>query len=143
MNTKILVGIVIAIFGLFSLVAAEELPTLIDGHVYSGSTMFTPPVQGVTVIITCTGTAEVPQDITDADGYFEIVYDAGDCPLGSNVTACAGDVCDTKTVIEHTTQINILGFKLFDVPEFGLIAAGLALGGAGIGYSVIRRRKIA
>jgi hypothetical protein len=27
------------------------------------------------------------------------------------------------------------------VPEFGLIAAGLALGGAGIGFATIRRRK--
>jgi len=140
MNTKFLIGIVFAVIACMSFATATaELPTVIDGHVYSGDTMSTPPVEGVTVEVTCEG--NVVSDATDNEGYFRVLYNAGDCSLGSSATACAGSVCDTKTVMEHTSHINILGFKLFDVPEFGLIAAGLALGGAGIGFATIRRRK--
>ena len=141
MNAKIITGIVIAVLALMSFVAAPtpSLPTVVDGHIYSGESMFTPPVQGVTVEVDCNGTKL--SDETDADGYFRVVYDNVVCPLGSEVEACAGSQCDTRTLIGATTRINLLGFKLFDVPEFSMIAAGLALGGASIGYAVLRRRK--
>jgi len=141
MNAKIITGIVIAVLALMTFVTATpvSLPTVIDGHVYSGESMFTPPVQGVTVDVTCNDI--VLSDDTDSDGYFRVLYSAGVCPFGSEVEACAGSSCDTREVMESTTRINLLGFKLFDVPEFGLIAAGLALGGAGIGYATLRRRK--
>ena len=142
MNAKLITGIVIAVLALMTFAAAgtaAPLPTVIDGHVYSGESMFTPPVEGVEVEVSCN--LNTATDVTDVDGYFRVVFAAGDCPLSSEVEACAGSQCDTRTLIGSTTRINLLGFKLFDVPEFGLIAAGLALGGASIGYAVLRRRK--
>lgn len=141
MNAKIITGIVIAVLTLMTFVTAPpvSLPSVIDGHVYSGESMFTPPVQGVTVDVTCEGITL--SDVTDAEGYFSVLYNASDCPLGSEVEACAGSQCDTKNLIGATTRINLLGFKLFDVPEFSVIAASLAFAGAGAGYLFMRKRK--
>ncbi len=123
----------------FAIVEVAELPTLVDGHVYTGANMFTPPAVGAEVDVTCEGETDTVS--TDDEGYFRALFAIGDCSLGEDVTVCSGSSCDTRTLIGQSARINLLGVKLFDVPEFGAIAATLAVAGAGAGYIALRRRK--
>ena len=117
----------------------SEKATVVDGTVFTGANMWTTPAAGVSVDVTCE--EETDTVVTNSEGYFRALFEAGDCSLGEEVTACAGEVCDTRELIGETTRINLLGFKLFDVPEFGAVAASLAVAGAGVGYLALRRRK--
>jgi len=119
--------------------AVEEKVTVIDGTVFTGTNMFSDPAEGATVDISCENNSQEVQ--SNSDGYFRAVFDAGDCSMGEDVTVCSGDVCDTRNLIGETTRINLLGFKLFEIPEFSAVAASLAFAGAGIGYLALRRRK--
>jgi|SRR3989338_440268 len=138
-GTKLFIIAALALLVLPVAFGTVEKPTVVDGHVYTGVNMFTPPAVGVEVDVTCE--EETDTVVTNSEGYFSVVFGVGDCSLGEEVTACAGEVCDTRTLIGETTRINLLGFKLFDVPEFGAVAASLAVAGAGIGYLALRRRK--
>ncbi|TAL58272.1 MAG: hypothetical protein EPN86_00470 [Nanoarchaeota archaeon] len=140
-GSKIFVLAIVALMALPFVLAVEESEkaTVIDGYVFSGSSFSTPPVAGQQVDVTCE--EETDGVTTDSNGYFKAVFGIGDCSLGQNVTACAGENCQTVSLIASNARINILEFKLFNVPEFGTIAASLAVAGAGAGYLALRRRK--
>ncbi|TAL51917.1 MAG: hypothetical protein EPN86_05775 [Nanoarchaeota archaeon] len=143
MNATKLFVFVIAALALLVLPVAFAVdavkPTVIDGFVFSGSSFSTPPVAGVNVDVTCED--QTLPATTNSNGYFKVDFDAGDCSLGENVTVCAGENCQIEQLLATNARINIKEFKLFNVPEFGTIAASLAVAGAGAGYLALRRRK--
>jgi len=118
-------------------------PTFINGIVYSGDAS-SPPVPGIMVDVTCLG--NTLSDETDSNGWYNALFDPNSdpfytCPLGSNVTACVGDKCNWGIVQDCLdNQINIVGIDIFNIPEFGLLAGGIAVIGAVGGFFLLRRR---
>ena len=124
---------------------AFALNTVVNGMVYSGDTIATPPVDGAEVTVTCEYDSQSWQ-LTDTTemGYYYVEFQDPACPLGSlaTVEACLGPACGgaNEYVIDSNSFINILGLDIFGVPEFSAIAAGVALLGAGTVFAYLRRR---
>ena len=58
----------------------SEKATVVDGTVFTGANMWTTPAAGVSVDVTCE--EEADSVVTDSDGYFSVVFGAGDCSMG-------------------------------------------------------------
>ena len=125
---------------LMSTSLAWATPTIVDGKVYSGPTTASAPVVGATVDETC-DTATPSSDVTDATGEYFVGFETG-CDLGDTAQSCVGSICNSAVVNETLAQqINIVGVDIFNVPEFGVLAAVAALAGSGILFFTIRKRK--
>jgi hypothetical protein len=136
---KSTMAIVLAVFLLTvgSVFAVEEsMPTIISGHVYEadGKT----PVPSVEVKVTCN--AVELTDMTNDKGYYVVEYFEG-CPAGSEVSVKSGGTESSGTVGTSKTLRKNLLYLNFNVPEFGVLGASLALVGAVVAFGVFRKRK--
>ncbi|MFH1917477.1 MAG: hypothetical protein ABIJ21_09525 [Nanoarchaeota archaeon] len=148
MNKLILGLALLVLMGMMTNVASaidleemcEGAPTVVVGKVYSGNDINSPPVPDVMVDVTCMGNVE--SDVTNDIGRYMVVFDGGECALYENVSACVGDICGygiVETCLEPN-QLLILGVDIFNVPEFGIVAASVALAGAVAGFVFLRRK---
>jgi hypothetical protein len=127
-------------------IAADDdctgIPTLINGVVYSGDNINTPPVPNVQVDVTCNG-VEHSGMTDDPAGYYAVVFDPTEnCDIGMQVEACVGDTCNDGIIGDcFQNPMNVLGVDIFNVPEFGLIAGGVAITGAIAGFLFLRKKN--
>jgi hypothetical protein len=143
MNTKLLLPIFVLIALSFSTLAIAVCePTIVEGKVYSGNTIYTPPVEGAKVDVTC-DSATLTSDPTDANGFYYVTFNCEECGMDDNVQACVGSVCsDTVMVSEWLPNpLNIVGVDIFNVPEFGALAASVAVTGGVLGFLLLRKRN--
>lgn len=124
---------------LFSMSFAFAAETVINGKVYSGNDINSPVVVGANVDVTCNET--LLSSTTDDTGYYFVMYGDEICPMGSSAQACVGSVCNSGTVNDTLEQFNITGVDIFNVPEFSVITAMVALVGATAMFVVIRKRN--
>lgn len=124
---------------LFSVSLAWATPTIVNGKVYSGPTTASPVVSGAMVDVECLETASTAFDDTDAFGEY---FTAVDCEIGYTVESCVGAICNSA-VVNNTLpqQLNIVGVDIFNVPEFSVITALVALAGATVVFVVVRKRN--
>ncbi len=112
-------------------------PTIVNGHVYQQGT--STGVPDVLVTVTCDSLVPAT-DMTNSAGYYVVEF-LEDCDLGDSVTVCAGDGnCEDGTIIGIPDWKNISYVNL-EIPEFGLIAASVALAGAVAGFIFLRKKK--
>ena len=135
---KLLISSILAVLMCVSAAFAVST-TVINGVVYSGAGSESPPVTGVQVDVTCG--VQTLSDLTDGSGNYMVIFTDDVCPIGSNAQACVGSNCVTLPVITSVTRFNLLEIALFDVPEFGTIAAGVAIAGLSTGYFFMRRNR--
>lgn len=148
MNKGIIFGLMM-ISMILPAMAVSETPeeTVVNGIVYSGETIDSDPVVGAEVTVTCEFGEDtwIETDTTIESGYYHVEYNYPDCPVGATVTseACLEGNCGSASdiVMDTNEWVNIVGINIFGVPEFGTIAAGVALVGAAAGFFVLRRRK--
>jgi hypothetical protein len=142
-TAMVLAGIVVLTMFIPMIKGEEECagnPTLINGQVYSGADYDSPTVPDAQVDVTCNNF--MLSDTTDGVGYYSVVFDAGNCPLGSNVSACVGDTCGQGMVQTcFDNQINIENIDIFNVPEFGFIAGSMAIVGTLAGFMFLRKKN--
>lgn len=147
MKKALIFGFMLVVMMVPAMAVVPGYDTVVNGIVYSGDNIDTDPVVGAEVTVTCEdgGNTWIETDTTIEDGYYHVEFMFPDCPLGSMVTAeaCYGGNCGSASdyVIDNNEWVNILGLDIFGVPEFGAIAAGVALVGAAAGFFVLRRRK--
>ena len=116
--------------------STEQKPTIVNGHVYAsdGHT----PVSGANVKITCD--SAVKETTTNSEGYYVVEY-FDVCNEGSTVTiesngfTAEGKVKSSRVITKNIAYINL------SVPEFGTIAALIALIGSVAVFAVIRKRN--
>jgi hypothetical protein len=125
-------------------VAFADAPTgvYVNGNVYSGDGIATPPVEGAVVHVTC-GTAAAEDSLpTTVTGFYDVLFDDGGCTIGDTAQACVGTHCGSSVISESLENpIMITGVDIFNVPEFGIATAMLALVGATLMFVVIRKRN--
>jgi hypothetical protein len=132
-------------FGVFLLsiatVLATAAPTVVSGHVYDQDGKTRMP--NVEVSVTCDNGESVEgplYDTTNANGFYVVEF-LENCPTGSLITVHAGDneesanVGNTLRVNKNIVYINI------SIPEFGVIAAGVAAAGGVLGFMLLRKRN--
>jgi hypothetical protein len=126
--------------GIISAQECINIPTLVNGVVYSGNDINSPVVPDAQVDVTCNN--NLLSDMTNAQGYYSVVYAPGECNIGSSVEACVGETCGQGIVQDcFDNPINILGIDIFNVPEFGLIAGVTAIAGALAGFMFLRKKN--
>ena len=125
---------------LISMSLARATLTVVDGTVYSGPTTASAPVVGVTVDVECLDTGSTSSAVTtDPEGEY---LTAVECEIGDTVESCVGAICNDAEVTDTLVQeLNIVGVDIFNVPEFGVLAAIAALAGSGILFMTIRKRN--
>lgn len=113
----------------------KQLPTIVNGHIYGpdGKT----PVSGVEVEVTCND-IEL-HDTTNAAGFYVVEFLEG-CDTGSLVIVESNGHSDSGTVANRVLVKNLVYINL-SVPEFGTIAAIIALVGSVAVFAVIRKRR--
>lgn len=117
--------------------AAADTPLLVNGHVYQQGTSIGVP--NVNVTVTCNSVSL--WDMTDAQGVYVVEFFSG-CGVGDTVNVCAGDNnCETGTVISIPRFTKNIAYVNLEIPEFGLIAASVALAGAVAGFVFLRKKK--
>jgi hypothetical protein len=122
--------------------AQSGVPTMVNGQVFSGPDSTSLPVAGVTVDVTCNGVTH-SAETADPSGWYGVIFQIPDnCNIGMTATSCVGSNCE-EAVIEDcfSNPINIVGIDIFNVPEFGLVAASVAMAGAVAGFIFLRRKK--
>lgn len=119
-------------------VAASELPTVVTGHVYAedGYT----PLPGMDVSVTCNAVEKT--NTTNSQGQYTVEFNVTeDCDIGDLVEVCVNeDVCESDYVTETPFWKNIVYINL-QIPEFGIVAATVALAGAVAGFFLLRKKK--
>ncbi|MEM4710893.1 MAG: carboxypeptidase-like regulatory domain-containing protein [Candidatus Woesearchaeota archaeon] len=112
--------------------------TMVYGQVTDSSNN---PVSGASVSVDCNG--NILNTVTDASGMYYVFYPALLCNVGDTaiVTVNYGDQTFTGTgTVDYSKECRInVGVVNVQIPEFGVIAAGLALIGA-IAIFAIRRK---
>ena len=117
------------------------IPTYVTGNVYWSDGVT--PVEGASVEVNCNGFLR--NDVTDAGGNYDVEYSAIECSSGDavSVTATKDDAEGTNDgdVMCHSQECPFdIAIVDVQIPEFGVVAAGLALVGAIAGFAVLRRR---
>ncbi|GIU70294.1 MAG: hypothetical protein KatS3mg002_1530 [Candidatus Woesearchaeota archaeon] len=113
--------------------------TMVYGQVTDGNGN---PMQGVPVTVTCNG--NILNTTTDASGMYYVFYPSLQCDVldTATVEVTIGDTTYTgEGTVDFSKEcrINIANVNL-QIPEFGVVAAGLALIGA-IAIFAIRRKN--
>lgn len=143
LGLALIVGLMFAGASAAAVPPVECYETYINGVVYSGADLSTPPVPNVQVDVTCNGYTHSSMT-ADPSGYYGLIFsDAENCNVGEPVQACVGSVCNTKAVLTclEANQLNVLAVDIFNVPEFGLVAASVALAGAVAGFVFLRKKN--
>lgn len=117
------------------------IPTYVTGTVFWADGVT--PVDGASVEVDCNGF--IRNDVSDVQGNYDVQYTALECASGDSVyvTASKGDAEGTNSeTVMCDSQECPFNIALVDVqiPEFGVVAAGIALVGAVAGFAVLRRR---
>ena len=90
-----------------------SVPTYVDGKVYSGNSIATPPVAGAIVDVTCNG--YTVRDTADANGFYEILLPGGVGNIGDTVRSCVQDICNTATITNYfPNPLYIVGLDIFN-----------------------------
>lgn len=115
--------------------AIETTPTIVNGHVYGpdGKT----PVNGASVKVTCDGNELI--DDTNAEGFYVVEFFQG-CDTGDVVSVESGSAKVDGTVTASKFIRKNLVYVNLSVPEFGTVAALIALVGSVAVFMVIRKR---
>lgn len=118
------------------------VPTMVNGQVFSGPDSTSLPVPGVTVDVTCNGVTHSAVT-ADPSGWYGVIFQINEnCNIGMTAMSCVGTNCEEAEIKEcFENPINIVGIDIFDVPEFGLVAASVAMAGAVAGFIFLRRKK--
>jgi hypothetical protein len=105
------------------------------------------PVNEANIEVTChhleqTFTQETQ---TGQNGRYSVLYPTRECDAGDTVevTAEKKGISATGSAVVNPNKIGMLNLAMinFNVPEFGWIAATVALLGSGIGFLVLRRKQ--
>ena len=140
---KTLLGLFL-IIGLVVLPSAMAAPlTVITGTVTDADSNL---VDGATVEVTCTHNSvdSVELTTTDVDGQYYVTFSPLDCDDGDAVTVAvtygdqSGSNDGTVNYAECLVNVGIIDVQ---IPEFGVVAAGLALVGAIAGFAVMRKKN--
>lgn len=89
--------------------SAVSLPSVVDVSVFDGRVNQNPLV-GDGITVSCNGNSL--SGFADSNGRFRALFDAGVCPLQSDVEACSSFACQVKKLIRKTSRINLLDFVL-------------------------------
>ena len=140
---KTLLGLFL-ILGLMVIPAVVAAPlTVITGTVTDADNNV---VDGATVEVTCTHDAVDTVELTtsDVDGQYYVTFSPLDCDDGDSVSVVVtyGEMGGSNdgTVSYADCMVNV-GIVDVQIPEFGVVAAGLALVGAIAGFAVMRKRN--
>ena len=134
------------LFGLVALTAlASATPlTVVSGTITEANSSV---VDGATVTVTCehSGINTTKIVTSGSDGKYYAFYPAMNCDAGDNVWVHAdkgGSVGSNDGTVSYSRQCKI-NTSLIDVqiPEFGVIAGGVALIGAIAGFVIMRKRE--
>ena len=136
-------GIIFAVLLLAISMVHAVKDTYINGMVYSGDGISSPVVNNTEVIVTCnTNTLNDVTGMGGVDGKYEVLFQDNTCPFGATVHSCVGTKCSQDFIVDsELEQVNINGVDIFNVPEFGIATAMLALVGATLMFVVIRKRN--
>ena len=113
--------------------------------IYVGGTVYSqgidsPVVGNVDVVVHCEGNTE--NTLADDNGEYITYFNSGECGIGDNIYSCVKNTCSDKIVIQDCdlNTLYIMGVDIFNVPEFGVIAAGVAMIGGLCGYFFLRKK---
>lgn len=147
MNSKIFLPIIALIVLILPAMAEVTTPDVyVHGIVYSGPGIDSPIVEGVEVDVRCwSGSHDdtLTSLPTDSTGYFDVLFDMGNCNLGDNIQACVADKCSAVVTAEDElpNPLVIVGVDIFNVPEFTAVAVGIAAFGGILGFLFLRKRN--
>jgi len=135
-----LIAIVISVLGISTAAAYVDVHGTVlqpDGS--------TPAGEGVMVTLSCdrNGTMTTKMSQTDSQSEYVVEFNDSECALGDTVTAAVeGDDASTLVMSKDLVlqDLYLLNLEL-SVPEFSVIAAGVAFAGAGVGYMFMRKRR--
>jgi len=134
---KKLLGLVLGLFLFVAMVSASSL-TVISGTVYDGDGNV---VSDASITVECNGYYKYAT--TDSNGNYQVVFPQSKCADEDTVTITAEKDGLGSNTNEGTVQGGecVVDTAIIDVtiPEFTVVAAGLALVGAVAGFAVMRR----
>jgi hypothetical protein len=134
---KKILGMILGLFLFVAMVSASSL-TVISGTVFDGDGN---PVADASISVECNGNYKYAT--TDGNGDYKVVFPQSKCADGDSVTITAEKDGLGSNTNEGTVEGGecIVDTAIIDVtiPEFTVIAAGLALVGAVAGFAVMRR----
>ncbi|OIO62295.1 hypothetical protein COT48_03075 [Candidatus Woesearchaeota archaeon CG08_land_8_20_14_0_20_47_9] len=100
-------------------------------------------VGGADVTAICDGVTK--GTTSEADGDYVIDFTGTDCNLGDDVTVTAvkGDQSGMKSgkVKDFNTCIDLAIVNVTLIPEFSVLAAGVAVGGSALAFAMLRKRS--
>jgi len=129
-----------------SVIGVSTAPTFVDVH---GTIIQmdgqTPAGAGIMVDVQCDsdGTITTKSSETDSQSEYVVEFDSTECIEGDMLTASvAGDEASraVKSKDMVLPDLYVVNLEL-SIPEFSVLAAGVAFAGAGLGYMFMRKRR--
>lgn len=107
--------LIAAMFAAADVLSSKMKPTVVDGYVHSGSTIYTSGSAGVPITVGCLlGGSTVQRAVTNSNGYFRVTIPAGQCSLGRWVAVSAQNQVKNRKLLIETSQNNVLSFDFFN-----------------------------
>ena len=138
--------LIILLFVLLSV--SVSAASFVVGTIYKDGMIAGNELGGANVNATCEGYVEktTSSNETDFEGDYVIMFVGNNCPDGSNVLieASYGDMADSSNKVMHGSLVGSIDMAVgsVSIPEFGTIAAGIALLGSLLGVFVIRKNHL-